>query len=159
VITPPAGTAIAPETWEDETPTPVDPVASLHVIGRRVKITARNAQATLDELGKLRSELDEARAAGARREGKLEQVLATLEGERKERQQYTAVSVSAYQAAAEIEVKRALARIELERNQAAAVITANAEQTAYRRGLVLKIVAGIGAVWVVISAILLAKYT
>lgn len=148
------------ESWEDgETPPPVDPSESLHVIGRRVKVTARNAQATLDEIGKLRGELDQMREAGGRREGKLEQVLTTLAEERKERQQYTSVGVSAYAAAAELEVKRALAKLELEKAQAAAVIAANAEQTAYRRGLVLKIFAGIGAAWIVVSAILLAKYT
>jgi len=159
VIPPPAGTATAPESWEDETPLPVDPVESLHVIGRRVKVTAKNAQATLDEIGKLRGELDQMREAGARREGMVAEIKAQLDEERKERRAYTSVGVTAYAAAAELEVKRALAKLELEKAQAAAVITANAEQTAYRRGLVLKICAGIGAVWIVVSAILLAKYT
>ncbi len=151
-VTPPAGqrTEEQPESWEDaghETPMPVDPVESLHVIGRRVKATVQNSQATLDEMSKLRGELDQMREAGGRREGKLEQVLAAYAEERKERQKYTDVGVAAYQAGIDVEVKRALAKIELDKNQAAATIVAGAERAAYWRAIGIKVLAGVAIAW------------
>jgi len=163
LITPPAGVReqTAPESWEgpgNETPAPQDPTDALHVISRRVKITAQSAQATLDEIGKLRGELDEMRQAGARREGTLEEIKAQLEEERKERRLYTAVGVSAYQASVDTEVKRALAKIELEKAQAAATIVAQTERAAYWRAVGLKVLAAIAVLWIAFRELVLTRH-
>jgi len=177
IITPPAGVRVqtAPESWEggdSHTPPPVDgptdPADTLDRINRRVKLTARTSQSTLDTVGEMRRAFDgqvasltqdlyKARAESAANGGKLDILLSVLEAERKERQQFTQISAAAYQAGVDVERARDMSQIDLERTTALSVITERKERALYRRQILLKVLAGIATLWGTIATIVLAR--
>jgi len=185
LITPPAGVRAqsAPQTWEDhDSHTPplapgatADPSETLDRIGRRVKNTARTSQTAVDLIGALRWEFDakvthltgkldaltaevaDVGRTGARNEGKLDGISGQLEDDRAERRQRAEMTVTAFHADLELGKTRALSQIGVDHDSATAAITERRLVGEYRRALVFKLVAGIGAAWAVISTIALAR--
>lgn len=169
-----------PQSWDDDqTPPPVPdaPEVSAEVaardqlgrIGRRVKLTTRTTLAVLDLAGTMRRdfdgklegvgrELSELRAVMARNEGKLGILVDSLEADRQARRQFDEAAVASLRAGVEITRTRALSEIEIERTGAAAKLADRAERGKYWRDVGIRILAGVAAVWAVISTILLARY-
>lgn len=124
-------------------------VETMQAIARRQHDTIRTAQTTLDSVGELRTEfggridqldarVDDLSVASARVEGKLD-ILVEVSKERR------ILQVSAVQASIEVEKTGQLAKIG--EGQARAD---------FRRTVGLKIIAGIGAAWALLSAMILA---
>lgn len=189
-VRPPARAPSVPDTFEDLTPPPTeppeDPAHALTRIGRRVRLTAENSQATLDRVDDLRRDLEarfarvesrivqlvdgvaSAREAGAMNTGKLDALMDVLDAERQSRAQYEAAAAAALAATTEVTRSRALSQIEAEASDRAAERTERTESTRHsrevttervraHREIVLRIFAGIAAVWAALSAYLLAR--
>jgi len=158
------------EAWEGrrfDTPPAGVPIAAgdtLHKIDRRVKLTAQAMQNTFDSVGELRREMDvkvdridvkvdalasdlaDVRESTGRHEGKLDVMMAGLADDREERHQRTTMTVTAFTAGVEIDKTRALSAIEEQ-----------ALRNAHRRQIVFRVLAGVGAVWALLSTIALAR--
>lgn len=157
LITPPPGvraqtaSQTASESWEGhDSYTPVGDVdadGALERMGRRVKQTAQNSVTTLDRVASLEAKV----------ESIVPMLMDALKAEREERQRYTAVSVASFQADMELDRSRAMAALEMERNAAQAGIESRKAAAEYRRQLGLKILAGVAAVWALVSTIVLAR--
>lgn len=168
--------AVPEEILDDVTPPPSgDPTDALDRIGRNVRLTAKQAQATVDRVDGLRHEMGSrltrvearidqvaddvahGREVGARNEGKLDTLIDVLDAERKSRAQYEAAAAAALTASTEVTRSRALSMIESEASDRAAQRTERAESHRHWRAIALRILAGVATVWAAVSAYLLAR--
>lgn len=164
------------EILDDVTPPPSgDPSDALDRIGHNVRLTARNAQATVDRVDGLRQEIgsrlarvearidqvaddvSHGRETAARNEGKLDALIDVIDAERKSRAQYETAAAAALAASTEVTRSRALSQIEAEASDRAAQRTELTESHRHWRAIALRILAGIGAVWAAVSAYLLSR--
>lgn len=163
--TPPAGVraqtatpADEPQSWDDEvTPLPEDPKRALAQVDRRVKTTGiglinqsdllraelnRRIDSLSDTVAQLSSTVTQLSSTTAAAVARLDVVMADRQIER---QESSAVLVETTRTELEIRKSRALAEVAEE-----------AAQRGLRRVILLKAVAGVGAIWGTISALLLA---
>lgn len=147
------------QDWDgDVTPLPEDPREAWAAMNRRVKTTGR---ASIDRVDLLRSEVGgDVREVNRRIDelsGQLAQVAAStgatvakldviMADRQVQRQETSAVLVETTRA--EIEIRKSRAIAEVDEGKA---------RREYRRGIVLRVIAGVGAVWGTISALLLAR--
>ena len=147
------------QTWDDDvTPLPDDPRLAMARVDRRVKITG---QAALDRFDLMRTEvagnvrdlhlrvevlssrLAQVAESTAAVVGKLDVIMADRAVDRQE----TSV----------IHVETARAELEIRRSTKLAEVSENKARSAHRRQIMMRALAGVGAVWATVSTLLLAR--
>jgi len=164
------------EQWDDvtgNTPVGIEPdtVETISKINRRVKATMATGQSTLDRVDDVRREMhsrierldgkvEELGAhVGDLREttgtivGKLDVLVDTLAEDRRERAQHSMAKFSAFTAEVEVNKTRAMTDIELQAEDKRDQIEARKGWRKLGESVVYKVIAGIGAVWAVVSVI------